>query len=221
MPDPLKLNRWQYCLWLHTISLLCIWVIFSWYRHTDGGNASNESVDGSRGCLFEMSVKKKRGPRSESCFCFCCFFVVVAVLGGKLRGSLGKLPEFPVTVVLGMCLLTHGHHVHCGLRGRLCKNNPWAPFHGLLHPGWFGKKRSLFWPSPCLLLQITPPPLSPVFSYHLSLVYTHVSVYRCIFSSSVYCFKNWPITFCHLTRCILASLAVWFLHLSLGVCTPL
>ncbi|CAB1313025.1 unnamed protein product [Coregonus sp. 'balchen'] len=57
--------------------------------------------------------------------------------GGKLRGSLGKLPKFPSTFLLGMCLLAHGYYVHCGLWRRVCKNHPGTTFHGLLHPWWF------------------------------------------------------------------------------------
>jgi len=38
-----------------------------------------------------------------------------------------------------MCLFTDGYNVHCWLWRRLCKNNPWSPFHGLLHPWGIGK----------------------------------------------------------------------------------
>lgn len=62
--------------------------------------------------------------------------------GGKLRGSMGKLPEFPSTFLLGMCLLTHGYYVHCGLWRCLCKNHPGPPVYGLLHPWRFGKNPS-------------------------------------------------------------------------------
>lgn len=61
------------------------------------------------------------------------------VLGGELRGSLGKLPELPVTFLLGMRLFTDGYHVYSRLRGRLCKNNLGPPVYGVLHPWWFGK----------------------------------------------------------------------------------
>lgn len=40
--------------------------------------------------------------------------------GGKLRGSLGKLPKFPTSDVLGVCVPAHGHHVHSGLWRCLC-----------------------------------------------------------------------------------------------------
>ena len=65
-----------------------------------------------------------------------------SVPGGKLRGSLGKLHKFPGALLLGMCLLTHGHYVHRGIRRRLCKDHPRPPVHGLLHPRWIGKKNS-------------------------------------------------------------------------------
>ena len=55
---------------------------------------------------------------------------------------MGKLPKFPGTFLLGMCLLTHGYYVHCWLWRRLCKNHPGSPVHGLLHPRWFGKNPS-------------------------------------------------------------------------------
>ena len=74
----------------------------------------------------------------------------VSILGGELRGSLGKLPEFPVTFLLGMRLLADGDDVYSGLRGRLCKNHLGAPVYGLLHPGWFGKIRLFFPPLPPL-----------------------------------------------------------------------
>lgn len=63
----------------------------------------------------------------------------IDLLGGKLRGSLGKLPEFSVPFLLGMCLLADGDDVYSGLRGCLCKNHLGAPVYGLLHPWWFGK----------------------------------------------------------------------------------
>lgn len=56
---------------------------------------------------------------------------------------MGEFPEQPGSHVLGMCLLTHGHHVHCWLWGRLRENHAWAPFHGLLHPRGTGKNSLL------------------------------------------------------------------------------
>lgn len=84
----------------------------------------------------------------------------VSVSGGKLRGSMGKLPELPVAFLLGMCLLADGDDVHSGLWGCLCKNHTGAPVHGLLHPRRFGKTRLFFLPltSPLLPQQILPDP---------------------------------------------------------------
>ena len=59
--------------------------------------------------------------------------------GGKLRGPMGKLPEFPGTFLLGMRLPSHGYHVHGRLWRRLRQNHPGPPVYGLLHPWWFGK----------------------------------------------------------------------------------
>lgn len=42
-----------------------------------------------------------------------------AVSGGKLGRSVGKLPEFPEAVLLGVCVLAHGDDVHRGLRRRV------------------------------------------------------------------------------------------------------
>lgn len=52
---------------------------------------------------------------------------------------MGEFPEFPVTFLLGMCVLADGDDVHSGLRGCLCKNHIGTAVYGLLHPGWFGK----------------------------------------------------------------------------------
>lgn len=75
----------------------------------------------------------------------------VSFTGGKLRGSMGKLPELPITLLLGMCLLADGDDVHSGLWGCLCKNHTRAPVHGLLHPRRFGKNMAFLSP-----LDLTP-----------------------------------------------------------------
>lgn len=68
---------------------------------------------------------------------FCPF-----ALGGEFRGPMGKFPKQPGSHLLGMCLLAHGDHVHCGLWRCLCKNHTRAPLHGLLHPRGTGKKKN-------------------------------------------------------------------------------
>lgn len=99
-------------------------------------------------CNTRLSTRK----RLSVCSSLSISSIVTFVLGGKLRGSLGKLPKFPVTFLLGMCLLTDGYHVHCGLWRRVCQNYPGTTFHGVLHPRWFGKKNKnsliLFIPNP-------------------------------------------------------------------------
>lgn len=56
---------------------------------------------------------------------------------------MGKFPKQPGSHILGMCLFTHGHHVHGWLWGCLRKNHAWAPLHGLLHPRGTGKNSLL------------------------------------------------------------------------------
>lgn len=89
--------------------------------------------------------KLKTFTRDDQKLFFSVWFngsILVSVPGGKLRGSLGELPKFPGTFLLGMCLLTHGHYVHCWLWRRVCQNHPGPPVYGLLHPWWFGKNPS-------------------------------------------------------------------------------
>lgn len=86
----------------------------------------------------------------------CSWFVIYAqynvflflpcplALGGEFRGPMGKFPKQPGSYILGMCLFTHGYHVHGWLWGCLCKNHTWTPLHGLLHPRGTGKN-SLLW----------------------------------------------------------------------------
>ena len=64
-------------------------------------------------------------------------------LGGEFRGPMGKFPKQPGSYLLGMCLSAHGDHVHCWLRGCLCKNHARASLHGLLHPRGTGKNAFL------------------------------------------------------------------------------
>lgn len=66
-------------------------------------------------------------------------FALLPPAGGKLRGSMGKLPKLSTALILGMCVLINGHYVHGGVWRRLCKNHSWTPFHGLLHSRWSGK----------------------------------------------------------------------------------
>lgn len=90
-------------------------------------------------------------------------FHAVPPTGGKLRGSLGKLPKFSTALILGMCVLINGHYVHGGIWRRLCKNHSRTPFHGLLHSRWSGKITSfLVGTLPC-----TPTMQAPHYIYHL------------------------------------------------------
>lgn len=96
-----------------------------------------------------------------------------SVSGGKLRGSLGKLPEFPVTFLLGMCLFADGYYVYSRLRGCLCKNHLGATIYGLLHPWWFGKFSLSFSLAPFLPSYILPAPINRWFKKIEEIIYTN------------------------------------------------
>ena len=68
--------------------------------------------------------------------------IPIVPIGGKLRGSMGRLQELPVSLVLGVCVPADGHHVHSWLRRCLCKDHVGTAVHGVLHPGRFGKTPS-------------------------------------------------------------------------------
>lgn len=115
---------------------------------------------------------------------------MTSVLGGKLRGSLGKLPKFPSTFLLGMCLLTHGYYVHCGLWRRVCKNHPGTTFHGLLHPWWFGKNPSLISFTPNLLPSFIHTITPAIIMIHVPAAATNswnVFALQCLLKSKLHC----------------------------------
>lgn len=51
---------------------------------------------------------------------FLLYKFLTLIAGGELGGSLGKLSEFPGSLLLGMCLPAHGDHVHRWLWRRVC-----------------------------------------------------------------------------------------------------